>query len=367
MSAITLPQVLSAAAYAVGYRSDDPRDDWARDAAAVGLPPVRRAVVVLIDGMGYHQLDARRGHIPFLRRRLDRSARTVFPSTTACAITSLATGRSPGETGMVGYTVRDPHSGQRVQMLHFNNGELSVEHWQVEAPITERVDHGGGICSVGPRKFSGTGLTLAAWRGIREVFAEHFSARVDSTIAELNRGTRLVYLYWSDLDHTGHHYGWQSEAWTSEIEHVDANLAELARRLPADTALIITADHGMVDVHARSDIREVTLPGLEMTAGEGRLLQFFFTDDDAAGHAQERLAQWADGRAVILSRAEQEARMGPVSDHVRARLGNFAVAALGDWGVFDSQWATPGQLSMVGEHGSITPEECDIPLILDVS
>lgn len=367
MSAVSLPQVFSAAAYAVGYRSDDPRDDWERDAAAMGLPPVRRAVVVLIDGMGYHQLAARRGHIPFLRRRLGTPARTVFPSTTACAITSLATGRSPGETGMVGYTVRDPKSRQRVQLLHFNSGEFSAEQWQVQAPIAQRVDHGGAICSVGPRKFSGTGLTLAAWRGMREVFAESFSARVDNTIAQLHRGARLVYLYWSDLDHTGHHHGWESEAWTRELEHVDANLSELARRLPADTALIITADHGMVDVHTRSDIREVALPGLEMTAGEGRLLQFFFTDDDASAQAQERLAQWIGGRAVILDRADQETRMSPVSGHVHARLGDFAVAALGNWGMFDSQWATPGQLTMVGEHGSITPDECDIPLIVEVS
>ena len=58
--------------------------DAARDALEV--PEARSAVVVLIDGLGRHQLDAMRGHARTLAGLGEGTIRAGFPSTTATSL-----------------------------------------------------------------------------------------------------------------------------------------------------------------------------------------------------------------------------------------------------------------------------------------
>ena len=61
------------------------------------LLPARRAVVVLIDGLGYDLLRQRSGHAPFLRGLLPAAYRLSagFPSTTATSMGTFGTGSPP--------------------------------------------------------------------------------------------------------------------------------------------------------------------------------------------------------------------------------------------------------------------------------
>ena len=75
----------------------------ALDGSSEWLAPARSAIVWVIDGLGAHNLAARAGHARFLSesRAKKDAARTVFPSTTAAALTSLLTGAMPGQHGIV--------------------------------------------------------------------------------------------------------------------------------------------------------------------------------------------------------------------------------------------------------------------------
>lgn len=376
--AARIEQLFAGAAHAVGLQSTDPTDTWEASCNAAGYSPAKRAVVVLIDGMGVENLAHYRGHIPFLRRHLDTVATTTFPSTTACAITSFATGYLPGQTGMAGFTLRDPKRGRRLQLLSFIAGEAmdspalqpsappipDPASWQARPPIAMRCEHDGTICSIGPAKFAGSGLSVAAWRGVRTVFAQDLSERVDATVRELRTDTKLIYLYWEGLDHVGHKAGWNSEAWVSEVENVDRELQRLHSRLPADTLLIITADHGMVDITRRVDIAEFGPAKGWQTAGEERALHIYLPPDEDHHRASELIGEWIGERAKVINKSQLERWFGPIDPQVEARLGDVILAATNTWGISDSRWMSAGQRGLIGAHGALTDIERHIPLMI---
>ncbi|MGM0385141.1 MAG: alkaline phosphatase family protein, partial [Actinomycetota bacterium] len=241
--------VLASAIDAAGM--ERPGDGWEHDRHVLGLPATRRVCVVLVDGLGYTQLMERSGHFPFLRTLLPGASvlETVVPSTTAAAITSIGTGLNPGATGMLGYTVREPRSGRLMNMIRWDQDQMPMEDWQRRSTLAQRLAAPGRLASVGPGRFVGSGLNRAAFRGARDVSAEDLGDRVDVTVAELSSGTAdVVYLYWGEIDHVGHVSGWDSWEWGEEASRTDRELRRLAAALPRDTLLVITADHGMVDV-----------------------------------------------------------------------------------------------------------------------
>ncbi|WP_083602982.1 alkaline phosphatase family protein [Bowdeniella nasicola] len=359
-----LRQVFAAAAHGAGYRPSD-GGSWAESAQALELPAASRYVVVLIDGMGLELLEARRGHIPFMRRRLGTALTSTFPSTTACAITSFATGERPGHTGMVGFTAREPDSQSRIQLLSFADSPVTPEAWQRCPTIAERATPSGEIVSVGPEKFRDSGLTRAAWRGMRAVFAETFEDRIGAVVRELRAGASLVYLYWADLDHVGHVEGWSSEAWIAEVERVDAALSSLASRLPKDTALIVTADHGMVDIDRRLDLADFSGSAALMSTGEERVLQLFFEPGTNAEQMLHDLAAWCGESVEVWDRTRLLTAFDPVADHVSPRIGDAALIAKGTWGISDSRWMSDANMRLVGAHGSISSAEVSVPLIIE--
>ena len=94
-----------------------------------------------------------------------------------------------------------------------------------------------------------SGLTLASMRGLAYVGAESVGERVATAAAALRRDDHaLVYAYYSDLDSTGHRCGCMSDAWTYQLANVDLFVEQLPSALPPDAVLLVTADHGMVDV-----------------------------------------------------------------------------------------------------------------------
>ena len=62
-------------------------------------------VLLVIDGLGAEQLRERRNLAPMLAGGAGTPITSVAPSTTACALTTLVTGRVPAEHGVVGYRV----------------------------------------------------------------------------------------------------------------------------------------------------------------------------------------------------------------------------------------------------------------------
>ena len=357
-----LARVLPAAAGAVGVELPG-RPAWR-------LPPARRCCVVLVDGLGWNNLTDRASRAPFLRGLLP-TARVLTagaPSTTVTSMASFGTGLPPGRHGLVGYETLDPATGRLLNGLHWDPAVDPVQ-WQPESTLFEQLDTlGVPAVRIGPARFDGSGLTQAALRGGRFRGADRLSDGCSVAAAELDGGARLVYLYWGGVDFAGHVHGWRSRQWRDALADVDRALGKLYRALPADTLLVVTADHGMVDLdHSRRHDLAATpelLAGVRVVGGETRFLQVYVepgrTDEVAA-----RFGAAFGDRAWVRSRDEAVAAgwFGPVDPRVEPRIGDVLVAAAGEFGVVDSRVAEPKLLAMVGQHGSLTAVEQHVPLL----
>lgn len=364
-----IARVLPAVAAALGH--EDVHPDAATARRELDLPSVSRVCVVVVDGLGYANLRERSGHSPFLRGHL--AARepltSTFPSTTATAMGSFGTGEPPGRTAMLGYTVRDPGSGRLGNLVSWTDLP-DARSWQRVPTVFERlVAAGADVTSVGPQRFAGSGLTEAALRGAAYRAALSLPQRVDAALAALRR-PGLVHLYWGDIDKAGHHHGWGSWQWGDEVEAFDRELARLARGLPADTLLVVTADHGMVDVDLGRRWDAAQHSGLrqdvELVAGEPRALHLHLSRGASPDVVAARWREVLGDAAVVTTRDEAVAGgwFGTVDQHVRPVVGDVVVAMTGRATVVDSATQTPASLELVGVHGSGTPAEVLVPFVV---
>ena len=354
-------------------------------------------VMVLVDGLGWQMLRERAGHTPNLRRLLADSdyLHTCAPSTTAAALTTLATGVYPGAHAMVGYAVRDPllrghlgvghvpGPGDVFDLITFKNSSHDPLTWQSVPTLIERANakaNAGygpqlGAVSIGRSKFAGSGLSLAAWRGFKHIGVDALDQRPYQAYRAIKEGAKLVYLYVGELDHAGHNHGWHSDKWLEALEALDAMVGQLLRRLPAGTRIVLTADHGMVDTDRRHRIdlaKEKELAkDVVAVAGESRFLQLYVADDVAVeNNERKELAQsvakrWAEflGDRAIWVGTNPAPLMGPLSSGARAAVGDVLVALNDNWTVVDSRVQSFHATQLIGVHGSLTPVELEVPLI----
>jgi hypothetical protein len=361
----SLASVLPSVADRLGVAGFAGRDVFA-------LPEARRAVVVLIDGLGYDQLRQRGGHAPFLRRLLPSAKRVPcgFPTTTATSMGSFGTGLPPGVHGLVGFQVLDPATDRLLNELSWEDGPDPLR-WQPNSTVFEAAEAAGvSVTRVGPGFFDGSGLTNAALRGGRFTAASALADRVTAAVVAVRATPRsLVYLYWGDLDKVGHVHGCQSWQWGDELESIDRALAELAERVPDDTLILITADHGMVDIPFEDRLDLAHEPALmrdiRHLGGEARSLQLH-VEPGSAGTVGEAWAEALGDRATVMTREQaiDEGWFGSVRAEVLPRIGDLIVNMGEGFAVVHSGLMRPELLRLLGHHGSTSDAEIAIPVIV---
>ncbi len=355
----TIDQVMPSVAAALGTRGF---------ANTLELPEAPRYVVLLVDGLGQTLLEAHANEAPFLSSLHGVSDVVCgVPSTTATSLTSLGTGVAAGSHGMVGYTSRDPESGLRLNSLRW---DLPIDPvaWQPRPSVLEMLQADGiSASSVNDAKFVDTGLTVCSQRGVPFHGINSVWERLDVIVEVIEAAPRSVtYAYESRLDHTGHAHGCGSEKWREMLATIDREIADLRAELPDDCVLIVTADHGMIDLpmEGRFDVDQhpALLDDVTMVAGEARF-RHLYTRNGAADDVAARWIEELGDRAVIRTQQGIEDWFGPIAPAVRGRIGDVVVAALGDFAVFSSaEFAI--EMKMTGFHGSITEPELRIPVLV---
>ena len=331
-------------------------------------------MVVLIDGLGWNLLRRAVREAPYLGWLLGdaQPITSGVPSTTVTSLASLGTGLPPGQHGMVGYTSRVPSTGEILNALTWES-DLVARAYQTKPTFFERaVEAGVAVSSVALERFQVTGLTEAALRGADFVPFQSEAAedlRIELTVDAAARGDRsVVYAYERELDHFGHVHGCRSETWLDQLRRIDAMCERLRDALPDDVRLIVTGDHGMVDIAAEHQIvaedEPVLMAGVSALAGEGRFRQLYVDEDRPEAVArrwQERLGDlaWVRTRDEAIA----DGWFGAVDDQLLERWGHVLVAMREDWAVMTRQF--PRELTLIGMHGSLTPDEMYVPLFVD--
>jgi hypothetical protein len=341
------------------------------DPGALALPEAPAYVVFLVDGLGARLLERYAEEAPYLAALMEtqQPGTAGVPSTTATSLSSLGTALPPGAHGLVGFTSRIPGTDRLLNALFWDKN-VDPKQWQPHATAFAGLRlNGASVTVVNKREFRDSGLTVAAHRGADFVGADRVGERIAAAVASSRDRPSLTYLYEGDLDWTGHKYGVDSAAWLQQLVMIDAQAEQLREALPREVRLLVVADHGMVDSPKRSRVdvdEQLELrDGLVLMGGEARFRHLYCrpgADDDVA-------ATWTSvlgDRADVLTREQAIARgwFGPVESQVLPRIGDVLVACRGDHAVVSTA-DFAYESTLVGLHGSLTPDEMLIPMLVD--
>jgi len=342
----------------------------------LALPRADRVVVMLVDGLGAVPLKARAGHARTLVGALTKAGviDSGFPTTTASALATLTTGERPGQHGLVGYSVLDTVNDRLIKQLSGWDSALDPSVWQPVPTVFEKaVARGLQAIAIGPERYRSTGFSAGVLRGAEYRAGSTISDRVDVALEWLRSGaTGIAYVYVPELDMTGHANGWESADWTQRLETIDGAVRDLSSALAPGDSLVVTADHGVLDIaehnHIFVDAVPELLDGVRFLAGEPRCLQVHFEADATRDQRARVLDAWRaheSSRSWIATREEAIAAgwFGDVRADVAPRIGDFLVAARKDVAYYDSREIKLGAHGMIGQHGSWSAAEVKIPLL----
>ena len=219
-------------------------------------------------------------------------------------------------------------------------------------------------------EFARTGLSMAAYRAGDHRGAADASTLAEEMLAALTAGTgpTLVYGYYPEVDRYGHRNGVGSTEWYAAVRGVDALLARLVDGLPPDAALLVTADHGQLNVPAETRFDLDTDPrlraGVRLVAGEARV-RYLHVEPGAVADV---LATWSEvlgdgARVITRDEAVAAGWFGPVPEAHLARVGDVVAICQGTTVVIAST-ENPIEAGLVAYHGSCTATEMTIPLLV---
>jgi len=213
-------------------------------------------------------------------------------------------------------------------------------------------------------EFRDGGFSIAHLHGTRLHGWQTTSTLVTNVRVLLEAGERFVYAYYDGIDKVAHAFG-LGEHYEAEVRATDRLVDDLLAVLPSDAALVVTSDHGQVDVGRNVvGLHDDVMARTTLLSGEGR-----FRWLHARTGATDRLAEVTRERhghqAWVRTRDEAVAEGwfgGELSRAAESRLGDVVLAASEPVAFLDP--ADVAEARMISRHGSLTPAEMWVPLLV---
>jgi hypothetical protein len=222
-----------------------------RSELATQIPDARTYVLLLVDGLGIAQLDHPAAEAMNAAKR--GMLHAPFPTTTSVSLASVATGRPPSEHGLVSHLAWLEEAGGVVNTLKWvDMAGLPVAHDYASVlpkqNLWERLRAAGvEPITVQPGSFEGTPLSRLLYRGARFEPTWDTSDLIEATVQLADSERRFIFTYVWQVDFAAHVNGLGSSEFHDAMTLAARVWDDLASKLPADVALIGTADHGLVE------------------------------------------------------------------------------------------------------------------------
>ena len=322
-----------------------------------------QVVLLVLDGVGWEQLQDRASLAPTLASMVGGPITTVAPSTTAAALTSFTTGVPPAVHGVLGYRILAP-TGDVLNVLRWTTASGDARECVPPESIQTLEPFGGTKPAVVTKaEFWDSGFTRAHLSGSSLYGWRYPSTLVVHVAALVREGHPFVYAYYPGVDAVAHELGF-GPAYDAELTAADRIVADLLSALPTGVAVVVVADHGQVEVGDRTLPLDAELTSLTaLLSGEGRFRWLHarpgFTHRLAeAARARYGDVAWVRTREELIAEGWLGGRPAP---EVAGRLGDVAVVARAPVAFIDP--ADTGPVRLRCRHGSLTPAEMLVPLV----
>lgn len=346
--------------------------------SSMQLARARHVVLMVIDGLGHRTLARHPAHLHLQTHQIG-SMTSVFPSTTASAITTFMTGLAPAQHGLTGWHMHLDEIDQTLAILPLTPragparalpGQLPPRLFDHRS-LFQTLDRESWV--VAPQSIAGSPFNAWHSRGAQGMaygsLAGMFTGVVD--LVQENTSPRYIYAYYPDVDACSHQFGTDSRQAQRALADFDRHFGELLRQLRgSNTWLLVTADHGFIDSPGRrvidlEDHPQLAALLLRPLCGERRVAYCYVAPGNRP--AFEAYVRSHFGRACHLYPSQQliaDGWFGPPPYHPRlsSRVGDYTLVLKDNWTIKD--WL-PGEkrYTMLGVHGGTSSNEMRVPLI----
>lgn len=340
----------------------------------------RNIVLFVVDGLGYEYL-LQKGVGSVLHQHLRSGVTSVFPSTTATAITTFMTGLAPQQHGLTAWHTWLKELGcitavlpfrPRAASNNFDAGKIDVHQLYGHMPMFDLVQRTSYV--VAPEwiihseynvAHSGSAF-LHGYDSLSQCFAN-----ITRIVRESDQ-EKYIYAYWPDFDRYSHESGNGSKKVATHFAELDEMFGSLIQELSGtETTLIVTADHGFIDTTEEHIIKLHEHPALQETlvmplCGEPRAAYCYVHPDKQQqflDYAQNELHNYVEVKPSQSLIDEHYFGFGPAHPQLLNRIGHYTLLlkenyVLKDWLVGEPQY------THIGVHGGTSQEEMMVPLIV---
>lgn len=349
------------------------------------LPPAalagaRNIVLLVIDGLGYDYLNSA-GTGSTLQRHLKARLTSVFPSTTATAVSSFLTGVGPQQHALTGWHAwlrelgcvtatlrfRARHGGEA-----FSKSGIAPRSVYTSEPVFDRLNAKSYVIS--PADIIDSDYNVAhcglAPRLAYKELSGMFSAAAE--IVGRSSERKFIHAYTCELDHAAHTFGCASPELQQKFRQIDAACAQFLEDVAGtDTLLIAVADHGFIDSPGPACVEIADHPELAQMlilplCGERRAAYCYVQpgrDADFERYVQTRLDHCADLYRSTDLIDQGWFGLGPANPRLAERVGHYTLVMKDAYTVKDWILGEARHLTL-GVHGGVSAAEMYVPLIL---
>lgn len=319
----------------------------------------KQIIVLLIDALGWHQLQTLSKEDSFLRRNVKRKIMTVYPPTTVAATTSFLSGKYPCETAWLGwqqcFKEIDEHLVMFLNRSYYTQEPYREQNYTFEKVavnniVTDCLMHGIQAKEIYPA-FRKDGVSS---------FEELCQRIVEESKMQKNQ---CVYAYWDEFDACMHRHGVNAEASKAMLQSYDLLMEQYFTSLSSDTALLVLADHGQIDVTHRCIQEDPTLMTYlrHLPSIEPRTINFYIKPESKKAFVTYFQKVYGD-KFLLMTQAEvlQNKLFGEGKEHpmLKAFLGDYIAIA-----VSNEELIYAKEKAVKGSHAGYTKEEMEIPLL----
>jgi hypothetical protein len=271
---------------------------------------------------------------------------------------------------VLGHRVYDRRLKQNINFLNDLGAELDPRHYQnLETISEEAAKQGVKVSSIGPAEYDRSGFTMATMPNAKYIPAASFQDRFACARKALAYSNSLTYLYFPELDQLAHQFGSKSIQWLQVIEELDSELAKFAKSIPNTSGVVLTADHGVIDVaterHVYLDEYEC-FDDLEQIGGDPRVGFLYFPEgvdlESKSAQIKDAIGKLSD--LVTVDEIVNAGWLGSLSDQAKFMAPDLVLLPKSDRVIYHRGFAKARSLLMIGQHGGMTQAEWEVPLIV---
>lgn len=343
------------------------------------LHDAENVVLLVIDGLGHDYLQQHQNSC--LHQHLHSRITSVAPPTTAASITTFLTGMAPQQHGLTGWFTWFRELGSVITVLPYTSrvggpalGTLGIDARQFlgHTPVFERM--AVECYSVTPSWLKKSEFNLAHSSGAEVVPHRGFQHCLDEVarLVKRNDKRKYIYAYWPEFDGLAHEHGVGSDKVAQHFAKLDGAFARMLEQLQGgDTVVLVTADHGFVDVPPQRHLNLADHPRMKdcllmPLCGEPRLVYCYVRHDrreQFETYVRQELSAACDLYLSSDLVAQGLFGLGEPHPELLSRVGDYTLVMKENY-AFTGRIPGEGPLQMTGFHGGLSAAEVYVPLVL---